>query len=486
VVSITVPTRGQEPYDVTLNTALNTLAAAIPADIVTDAALDTSVTSLIEDPASDAAVALNATIGVAVEPLAPRVTDAAVNPFAVTLWTSTSVQCIGYSPEDGRMFYVGSDLYASDDFGATFSPAKGLPASGGTVLKIVRFNGYNFAITAQGKVWRSPLTTRDAAFTWTDTGLTMTSGSAGFPTAFFADTVGGYLYAGEYADPTGQRPKLWRVSAASAVSGGPTWEVSWQPGFNTRHHHSVARDPFAEDTLYLCGGDGQGYAIMRSVDNGATWSEVQASANYQAVQISFDEKWVYFACDGPFATVLVMDRETLAFQSMSSDWHALTPVPFPTRTPRVVTDAVFTGGQTTFTSATAAFTADDVGRQIGGLPTSQAVQPNAYIQSVTNGTTAVMSAFPRYSASGQTVGIRGDAFYRRALYGAVDPATGVYYCVANDTTGGGTTYGLFAIPYVGGPCILLDAMAIRGPGQMYIAGGYLHFHQHRRPLMAPA
>ncbi len=64
MVSITVPTRGQEPYDVTLNTALNTLAAAIPADIVTDAALDTSVTSLIEDPASDAAVALNATIGV--------------------------------------------------------------------------------------------------------------------------------------------------------------------------------------------------------------------------------------------------------------------------------------------------------------------------------------------------------------------------------------------------------------------------------------
>jgi len=83
---------------------------------------------------------------------------------------------------------------------------------------------------------------------------------------------------------------------------------------------------------------------------------------------------------------------------------------------RTVTDGVLTAGSTTVTSATISFASTDVGRAIAG----GTIPPNATIVSVTDATTAVISAAPTASATGVslTVGIPANC--------SGDSATGSY------------------------------------------------------------
>ena len=89
---------------------------------------------------------------------------------------------------------------------------------------------------------------------------------------------------------------------------------------------------------------------------------------------------------------------------------------------RQVTDAVF-NGTTTVTSATAAFTNDDIGSPIDQLavPTAGILLPeNTYIQSVTNSTTAIMNQAAYASASAQTVNINRDPHCLHLFIGGND------------------------------------------------------------------
>lgn len=83
-------------------------------------------------------------------------------------------------------------------------------------------------------------------------------------------------------------------------------------------------------------------------------------------------------------------------------------------------------------------------------------------------------------------GAPGDAYYRIASAGKVDPSTGIYYCVA--TTDIGNTEGMFAVPGVGAPVRLVDpgGRDIEMHSQVFIANGKVWSGQWYRPLLTPS
>lgn len=400
-----------------------------------------------------------------------------------------NVISVGFDSNAGRMYYSNSNnLFWSDDYGATISSAKSLPpgvTAGASVAKILRFGNFLWCVAPDAgdnnrhKVYRSSLPVGTANFAWSGALFTLTTGSTGFSTAVACDTQN--MYVGEYADPSGQRPKAYKLTLSEANGTGTDWTVMWQPTFNTRHIHTIAPDPYRPGHVWIAGGDGSGFSIVRTEDYGVTWITVATDPQYQVVQISFSDKWIFTACDTARCTVLVWDRTTYTPRSAAMNWHGHTPVPGGASR-RVVSDAV-TNGTTTLTSASANFTADDKGRMIGGPGSSSLIGTGAYIASVTNSTTVVMNQVAT-AGSGLSLNIDGDRFYKSAFYGAVDPATGIYYAVANDPSGGGTRFGLFALMDVGMQFALLDDRMVGGL-ELFIAGGRLHTHRYNRTLLAP-
>ncbi len=83
-------------------------------------------------------------------------------------------------------------------------------------------------------------------------------------------------------------------------------------------------------------------------------------------------------------------------------------------------------------------------------------------------------------------GAPGDAYYRIASHGRVDPTTGIYYCVA--TTDIGNTQGMFAIPAIGAPVELIDpgGQDIQMHSAVFIAHGNVWSGQWYRPLLTPS
>lgn len=83
-------------------------------------------------------------------------------------------------------------------------------------------------------------------------------------------------------------------------------------------------------------------------------------------------------------------------------------------------------------------------------------------------------------------GAAEDSFYRNAYWGAVDPDTGIYYCVANDTSVPGNRNGLFYTPRVGEPLQLLDPLPspVSAGHTVYIAGKYVFFGQYRKERLS--
>jgi hypothetical protein len=72
----------------------------------------------------------------------------------------------------------------------------------------------------------------------------------------------------------------------------------------------------------------------------------------------------------------------------------------------------------------------------------------------------------------------GARYLWNGYFGAVDPATGAYYFVANDTSGfgrtrGGTWQGFFAVRRVGAAIRILDAGGVNRQmnGEVFIGGG---------------
>jgi hypothetical protein len=97
---------------------------------------------------------------------------------------------------------------------------------------------------------------------------------------------------------------------------------------------------------------------------------------------------------------------------------------------------------------------------------------------------------PQYFASKRPPGSPpGTRYLFNAFFGAVDPSTGIYYCVANDNsegqTGGGAWQGLFAVRRIGGPVSIVDpgGLAISMNGEAFVGGGRIWSGQWSIPAL---
>jgi regulation of enolase protein 1 (concanavalin A-like superfamily) len=81
-----------------------------------------------------------------------------------------------------------------------------------------------------------------------------------------------------------------------------------------------------------------------------------------------------------------------------------------------------------------------------------------------------------------------DRFYEIGYYGAVDPATGVFYLNQSDTSTAGNTFGNFYLPQLGGRLELLDfgKSPYTGNGEVYVANGQVYVGNLRFPTFRPA
>jgi hypothetical protein len=142
---------------------------------------------------------------------------------------------------------------------------------------------------------------------------------------------------------------------------------------------------------------------------------------------------------------------------------------------------VTTIGSTTVTSASGAFTSLDRGKYI----MTRNLPPRSFITTVSSGTSVVVSQAAHRATTG-TAYVSGDLYFANAFYGAVDPATGIYYGVATDASGPGTVLGVFYLPKTGDQMRILDPGGIGtlpfGPSAL-IAGGYLWVGDLKYPLI---
>lgn len=297
------------------------------------------------------------------------------------------------------------------------------------------------------------------------------------------NTDGDWLYLSEYGDPVGG-PSVYRSS------DGNTWTRVLGPGtFAGRHCHGVFPDPYNAGHVYLtCGDAGSAGFTYRSTDYGATWSKLTGALgsdqSWQSVQMSFTPTHLWLGPDttGNFSAITA-DRATLTPRWASNRSHRHLPVPSGLA-PRRVSDLATTASSTTVTSATAAFTADDVGSRIRTLG-QNLVPIDTYIASVTNATTAVISAQATAASTNTKAIFGGEAWGAMSYYGAVDPATDIFYFVSINGGAGGNVDGLFA-RFPNGDVALLDVLTTSPDDQMFIdsARGRLWVRGFTRPLLS--
>lgn len=413
-------------------------------------------------------------------------------------------QCAGFD-SNGRAYWYSSTTFERSAPNAT-SPTNGLssiafPAAGvltASRIKVIQFGAYLYMqanTSSNGStppaIFRSDPTT----IAWSNvlnlgthadiigTGLTCSSWATG----------PNYIYAAEYSGsgqaetPAGGGPDAGTHIYRSA--DGTTWtavlSLATLAGGGVRHCHAVEPDPYNPGHVYATFGDANSSVkVMRSTDYGDTWTTVvdgPTHSSFQAVQISFSPKYVWFAGDNVSLAglpVWVLDRATLTpkWACMNRPNAVAVPSSLPARK---ITDASFTASSTQVTSATAAFTSADVGRFIYG---NQQFKDGTYIQTVTNSTTVQMSTTSGNTIASQSLVIGGDEFYPAAYYGCVDPASERFYCVAMDPSQGGTVAGLFMLDRPGGALRLLRRLHFGADNPMYVKNGYLYFSMYRIPL----
>lgn len=288
----------------------------------------------------------------------------------------------------------------------------------------------------------------------------------------------------EYGDPVGG-PSVYRTT------DGTTWSTVYGPDATQRHIHDIAPDPFNDGHWWMTCGDGTAKTIQRSTDGGDTWSVVVASSVWQGVQISFTEDLVWIAGDSQRGTVMVLDRTDLTPRMASKNAHNLLPVPSSTASKTwdapSVADGAMTSTTVTLTGVSAGggpFIAASVSTALpaGVQLTAAVTAANTVTVTLVNhsgGAVDLASATLRVS----TV---GGAFYGNAYFGIVDPDTGVYYCVANDTSVAGTTPGWFMLPQAGDSLDVFGTFPDMQASAMYLGGGYVFAGNYRHAVLTPA
>jgi hypothetical protein len=317
------------------------------------------------------------------------------------------------------------------------------------------------------------------AFTWSAAVKTLASGAKTFMPCL--NTDGTALLWGEYGDPVGG-PSIYRST------DGTTWTQVLGPLATTRHIHCVVPDPYVPGDWYATAGDSTNPTrIYVSHDYGVTWTALPAAvasnSAYQAVQISFDPTYLYFAADtGAAALAYRLPRTDLTSSEWISPGHP-SQVAVPGGTPaRRVADLVTTAASATVTSATAAFTANDVGallRTVG----QNFLPADTFIVSVTNATTVVVSKAANKSGGALSAVISGEMFGIGTYYGKIDPITGIFYVATLNGGLGGNVGGLFAV-FPDGQLVLVDVLNTMADAEMFIANGFLYAYGFSYPLLA--
>lgn len=362
---------------------------------------------------------------------------------------------------------------------------KGLPAgvsAGGAAgaAKIVKFQGsYYMQAKASGVagIYQAAPIANPGTFTWSSALQTLGTYGDIIGTGLACDAE--YLYWVSYTtvpQGTGVARELRRFN-------GSTWTTIDLSPYFARHVHGVFPDPYNPGTVYITGGDiGSAAYVIRSTDYGATWTPIITTPGWQCVQLSFDAEYVWAGADtSSHFTAYRFDRETVTPVWASYKTHRLMPVP-AALPPRRVTDLATTSASSTVTSATAAFTSSDVGSRIR-VEGQDVIPIDAYILSVTNSTTIVVSKSALETASGRTAIFGGSAWGAMAYYGAVDPDTGIYYFVSINGAVGGNVNGLFAL-MPNGDIVLLGVLTTPPDGTgVIINGGFVWVNGFRLPLL---
>ena len=394
-----------------------------------------------------------------------------------------SAYAIGFDEVDGLGYFATTNLFTSTDNVSLTQRAMPTGVStGANIGKVVRFGAHVYCLAKmddnKNRIYRS--TPPGADLSWTQVHETATSVGGVIGTAFNKSTwaSNNYLYFVEYGDPA-SGPTAWRSA------DGATWQAVLGPVSGLRHFHAIAADPYRDGHVYLTAGDGQGKSLYRSTDRGATWTLLITDSGFQGVQISFSPDWVYVAGDSGRVTVWVIDRDNPTSPMIaSSNHHALTPVPGGLPGRGVFTDAALTSGSAVLTSNTAAFTASDVGKLVRFVNVYAPIDATngIWVQSYQSATQVTLNKAATGTASNRQFYVDGDSYYRNAFYGVVDPATGIYYCISNDSSSGGTRSGLFALSHVGGRLELIENLPTQTPGELFIWNGSIWCHQARHPL----
>lgn len=326
--------------------------------------------------------------------------------------TRLSNNAYSYLLYDGGRVYIWDagvlNIKQSDDLGVTLTNNKTMPiafANIGGTPKLCRFGAHIYCAVLNSsnsrvEVYRAAPIAGNTAFSWSSVLLTETAGATTHNTVMNADAT--YLYLAEYGDPPAG-PCAYRTA------DGVTWETIYGPDVALRHIHSIKPDPYHAGHVYMTCGDGVGNkTVQRSTNYGTTWTQL-TSATWQAVQISFDPEFVWFAADSSRGTVFVIDRDDLTAMWASTNSHRNFAHPD-------VTASLVYGG-------------------------------NCYL-------------------------------------GAVEPSSGVYYCVSNESASG-RAMGLFYMTQAGGRLEILDAGAnnISLNGEVIFGGGYVFSGGWRHPLV---
>jgi hypothetical protein len=201
--------------------------------------------------------------------------------------------------KDGTVFALNPNyttntvnVYKSSDQGSTWTYVSTLPGSQPTYIEEMYctsndtllavdgyqgIQGYIYRSTDYGKTWTTPYTFLDINETaW----------------GFFEDT-NGQIYAPVYSSGStqGLHDRLLR-----STDDGATWQTIAYWGTNYRHCHGIYVNPY-NGYIYQALGDGPLLALMRSKDNGTTWTNLDTKHLWSAITSQGNSNTIYLGED---------------------------------------------------------------------------------------------------------------------------------------------------------------------------------------------